>query len=133
MTFKKTSHFTSSPYCVVVQAREILRKKVHVENSTVCIFSDVTSVPGLKTKPSKRHDDRSTKRSSMKMYTETIPAASTPSDIIIKKESVVLSASLIKKDPVNIEFPSEVVVLQNASFLARVTKPLDPLNDTKIK
>lgn len=128
----KTSHFTSSPYCVVVQAREFLRKKVHVENSTVCVFSNVSSVPGLKTKPSKRHDDRSIKKSSIKMFTETIPVASTPSNILIKKDSVVLSASLMKNEA-GIEFPNEVIVLQNASFLARVTKPLGTFNDTRIK
>lgn len=95
-----------------MQAREHIKKKIHVENSTVCIFSNVSSI--LKTRPSKRHDDRGTKKSFIKMPNE----ASTPSDILIKN---------------NIEYPDEVTILQNATFLARVTKPLSKFTDNKTK
>lgn len=120
LKFSKTSHFSLSPYCVVVQAREKFKKKIHVENSTVCINSDVSLLHEMLPKPAKRHDRKSS--ASARLISETMPTATTPLNLIITKKSVE-----------SIEYPSEVFILQNASFLARVAEPLRKVNDTKIK
>lgn len=109
LQFTKTSHFTSSPYCVVVQAREQLRRKVHVENSTVCIESDVSIISEMLPKPEKRQDNRS---SSLQF-----------ANLTVKKNNLT-----------KIEYPSNVSLFQNATMLARVAQPFNKLTiNNKIK
>lgn len=118
MAFAKQGHFTISPYCVVLQAREQLRKKAHTEQSTICITSDILKVHEMLPKPERRQDSPSTKKGQLPSFSVSTLK---PADLSTKGS------------PLIIEYPGEVIVLQNASFLARVAEPLEKLNDPKIK
>lgn len=69
-------------------------------------------------KPEKRQDNKNSKKGTT---TEVSLALTTSADLSIKRS------------PMNIEYPSEVIVLQNASFLARVAEPFENMSDSKIK
>lgn len=114
LIFAKQGHLPTSPYCVVLQAREQLKKKIHVESSTVCVTSDISKVHEMLPKPERRQDEK-------KIATPIISILTTPSALSIKKAQI------------NVEYPVEVTVLQNASFLARVAEPTENLTDSKIK
>lgn len=67
-------------------------------------------------KPEKRQDNGNSKKGSTSIVTS----------------STVTTPLSIKKLTMDIKYPTEVVVLQNASFLARVAEPED-FSDSKIK
>lgn len=117
LVFSKTGHFPISPYCVILQAREQLRKKSHVESTTICILTDTSKVHELLPKPERRQDNRNPRK------------GATP----IISLSTTMATELTTKSSLIIEYPSEVEILQNASFLARVAEPNIKIEDTKIK
>jgi hypothetical protein len=119
LMFAKQGHLPNSPYCVILQAREQLRKKIHVESSTVCITSDMTKVHEMLPKPERRQQDKSSVRKSTTPITPI--TLSTP------------SALSIKRPQFYVEYPSEITLFSNATFLARVAEPTENLTDSKIK
>lgn len=40
MNFSRNGIFPYSKYCVTLQAKEIIKYKVHLENSTICVHVD---------------------------------------------------------------------------------------------
>jgi hypothetical protein len=120
LKFMKDGHFTTSPYCVILQAKENIRNKIHKENATICVY---TSQPMLTPHgiellptPAEYRGERSGSKKIKKLKNsdgENSEFSSTSSNVII-------------------EFPEFVKIHQNASFLARVTEPLKSINDKSI-
>lgn len=122
LKFIISGHFTSSPYCVILQAREILRGRTLTENATICVFSNSTSqsqgVEFLPEPEKLRAGDERNNRKTKKVISN--PAT---------------SGEMKVSSPINfvVQFPEEAKVLQNASDFARVVEPLQPVSDNKIK
>lgn len=114
LIFAKESHFTSSPYCVVIQAQEQIKKKIHFENSTICITVDLSKIEMLP-KPARQQSYKNKDKVST----------------LAPKKSVVITPTPIKI--LDIVYPSEVSLFQNATLLARVAEPVTKIRDPKIK
>lgn len=121
LKFIKEGHFTSSPYCVTLQAREIIRGKTFNEDAKVCIFTNLTSVTkGVEFLPlpeslrASENGNRKAKKITSNPATSGDMKVSGGSDFVV-------------------QFPDAVEVLQNASDYARVTEPLVAVTDSKIR
>ncbi|XP_070499591.1 uncharacterized protein Ret isoform X3 [Chironomus tepperi] len=109
LQYTKTGHFTSFPYCIVLQAKEVIKKKVRYENATICFERLFETLPKAEQLTS---DDKSRKA----------------------RGKVENSASgKMAKLLANIEYPKEVIVLQNASRMAQVTEPKNKITDSKVE
>jgi hypothetical protein len=113
LQFTRTGHFEAKPepYCIVFQAREVIRGRTMVENATVCIFT-----PEPVPVPMSLRDDRNrkTKKFSSNPASSEQLKVSSPVDFVL-------------------EYPGKVEVLQNASIYARVVEPVKPINDKQNK
>lgn len=109
MQYKKTGHFTSFPYCIVLQAKETIKKKVRYENATICFERVFEILPNAEKLTS---EDKSRK------------ARGKAENLVSGKSAKLLA---------NIEYPNEVSVLQNASRLAHVTEPKSKVTDSKVE
>lgn len=69
-------------------------------------------------KPERRQDNENSRKGTSPIISST--TVTTPADLLIKRPKF------------NVEYPSEVIVLQNASFLARVAEPKENLTDSRI-
>lgn len=120
LKYAKSGHFKDSPYCVVLQAREVIRGKQLTENATICIFTTSTSsAHGVEflPNPEKLRDERNGNRN-----TKKITSSGTTSDE--SKVSSPLKFVVI--------FPDQAEVLQNASSFARVVEPTETSQESKI-
>lgn len=120
MKFTKDGHYTSSPYCVVLQARDYVKGRVFKENATVCIFTNLTIAGrGIEflPKPESLRDDK-TNRKSRKI-------ASNPATAGEQR----VSAPIV----VDVKYPETTEVFQNASKFARVVEPNVAPNDARIE
>lgn len=109
LQYAKTGHFTSFPYCIVLQAKEVIKKKVRYENATICFERVFEPLP----KAEKLTSEDKSRRARGK----------------VENSATGKSAKLIA----NIEYPNEVTVLQNASRLAHVTEPKSKISDSKVE
>lgn len=116
MKYSRNGHFDSTQYCVVLQANELLKKKLHHENVTLCVYPQIEKLP---TPAPLRSDGNGNKKT--RKITENIGSLSAPSSGVKVQKLI------------SIEYPSEVSVLQNASYLARVVEPKTKLNDANIR
>lgn len=112
MEFTRDGHFDVSPYCVVLQAREVIRGKKMVENATVCILT-----PEPIPVPMRLRDEKGSRK--------TKKVNSNPSSTEQLKVSTTVNFVL--------EYPGVVEVLQNASIYARVVEPVKPISDKQNK
>lgn len=121
LKFIKEGHFTSSPYCVTLQAREVVRGRTVNEDAKVCIFTNLTSVTkGVEFLPfpeSLRASESGNRKS--KKITNN-PATGGDQKVSSGIEFVV-------------NFPDAVEVLQNASEYARVAEPTAAVVDSKTR
>lgn len=109
LQYTKTGHFKSFPYCIVLQAKEVIKKKVRYENATICFERVFETLPNAEKLTS---EDKSRKARG-------------------KAEN--LASGKTAKLLANIEYPNEVTVLQNASRLAHVTEPKRKITDSKVE
>ncbi|CAG9798345.1 unnamed protein product [Chironomus riparius] len=110
LRYTKTGHFTSFPYCIVLKAKEVIKKKVRYENATICFERVFEPLPKAEKLTS---EDKSRKARG-------------------KAENSAASGKTAKL-LANIEYPNEVTVLQNASRLAHVTEPKSKISDSKVE
>lgn len=106
-----------SPYCVTLQAKEIIRGKSFSENATVCIFTNQTSVAAgveFLPEPEKLRDDRNRRAKSSSQATSAEMKAASLTNFIV-------------------QFPDEVEVFQNATNFARILEPTQTVTDNKIR
>lgn len=111
LEFSRDGHFDVSPYCVTIQAQEVIKGKKMIENATVCVFS-----PEPIPVPMRLRDEKSWKAKKVN---------SNPASTEVLKVSSTLKFVL--------EYPEFVEVLQNASDYARIVEPVKPINDKQIK
>lgn len=121
MIFTRDAHFSSSPYCVTLQAKEFIRNKIHRENSTVCIFTStpIQTIHGIEILPQPlkyRDEQRGTRNRKFKNGRESDNNSELPgiSNIIV-------------------EYPEIVKIQQNASLYARVAEPIKAIVDKNVK
>lgn len=112
-------HFTSSPYCVILQARETIRGKLLHEDASVCVHTNQTlAARGVEflPQPERLRDEKSrnTKR-----------ITSNPEVTGETKVSSPVSAA--------VTFPENVELLQNASDFSRVVEPIQQVTDNKVR
>lgn len=121
-----SGHFTSSPYCVVLQVKEMFKRKTHYENSTVCIYTDVSQVYAAEIlpQPAKLRAKEKNKKMTDNLITSSssTPLPNGNGKKVSQKQTFII-----------IEYPTDVIVLQNASYFSRVAEPLIKFSDTKIR
>lgn len=115
LKFSKDGHFSSSPYCVVLQATEKINRNIHKENATICIFTaqPISTLHGIELlpKPEEYRDERGGRKKRIKNgNTENSFDPPFPSNI-------------------NVIFPDNATIFQNATNFARVTAPQFVITD----
>lgn len=121
LKFTTSGHFTRSPYCVTLQAREVIRGRIRAENASVCVFTNqAIASKGVELLPEparlRASEDKNKK------------ARKITSNLANPGDSRVSSGQSIVVD-----YPNQVEVLQNASDYARVVEPVEEITDNKIK
>ena len=111
MRFTQDGHFVVSPYCVTLQAVEVISGKKTTENATVCIHT-----PELLPVAMKLRDEKIKK---------TRKFNNNPDSLDELKVSSVMHYVL--------EYPEQVEVLQNASDFARVVEPVKAISEKQNK
>jgi len=122
LKYTRTGHFNSSPYCVILRATDIMKGKTVVEDARVCINSNISLIHAVEMlpEPEKLRASESKNKKNRKVISSNLVTA----------EDMKVSGS--SSMPV-VQFPDVAEILQNASYLARVVEPLQPINEAKIK
>jgi hypothetical protein len=102
-----------------LQAKEIVKRKTVYENSTICIFTDSTQINVVEMLPAPEKLRAGEKSRKIKKITS--------GSLSSNEQNKNFIPTMI------IEYPTEVYVLQNASYLARVAEPLTRINESKIR